>query len=321
MLRSKTTTRNMPDSADRAQTLFLDYLDRSARTVDAAMKRHLPGPRVRPRVVHEAMRYTALSAGKRLRPSLVLLAAETAGGDSGPAEPVAAALEFVHAFSLIHDDLPCMDDDDERRGQPSNHVVYGEGTAVLAGDALLTLAFEVVAEQAEALGPDTTAALTLELARATGSRGVVGGQVMDLQCEGRDVDLRTVQFIHARKTGRLFECALRLGALAGGASDPLLEALGRFGARAGTAFQIVDDILSEAGTAQSLGRKPGRDAIRGKATYPRVQGLKKSQAAVSRLLREAEGQINALPARRDLYRGFLALIDRRRRDAWGGLRE
>ena len=309
----------MPKVEDDSQVLFLKYLKENARHVEGAMRSALPTSRVRPGVIHEAMRYTALSDGKRLRPVLVFLACEASGGRRKKAEAVAAALEFVHAFSLIHDDLPCMDDDDLRRGKPTNHKVFGEGVAVLAGDALLTLAFELLGLQAKALGSEVAAELVLELARGTGSRGVVGGQVLDLESEGKEVDLRTVQFIHRKKTARLFECALRLGGLTGGASSSFLSELGQFGEKIGVAFQIVDDILGEAGNQKTLGRKPGRDALLKKATYTRVMGLEASHRTVTRLLREARALAQDFPSKRREFEGFVEVIDARRRDPGGAL--
>ena len=281
----------------------------------------LPRQQGRPPVIHEAMRYTALSGGKRLRPALVILAYESAGRTDRKADPVAAALEMVHAFSLIHDDLPCMDDDDIRRGQPSNHIKYGEGVAVLAGDALLTRAFRVVAARRDgrALGPAVAARLVEELAAATGSQGVIGGQVLDLLAEGRKLPKAGVEFIHRHKTAVLFAAALRLGAIAGDASPALLRRLTDFGDAVGVAFQIVDDILGEAGSAGILGRDPGGDRARGKATYPGVVGMAASHRAVDRLLRKAGEACSRVPGRAEVYRGFLAAVDRRRRDAQGGL--
>jgi geranylgeranyl diphosphate synthase type II len=300
---------------------FARYLDRAARRVDETLERQLPKTTKRPRVIHKAMRYTTLSEGKRLRPALVLLAYETAGGRGRRADPVAAAVEMVHAFSLIHDDLPAMDDDDFRRGKPTSHKVFGEGVAILAGDALLALAFQTLSEQSRksALGPVVTANLVEELSAATGSGGVIGGQVLDLLSEGDDVTRSTVDYIHRHKTARLFSASLRLGALAAQAKPATLGRLTRFGEAVGTAFQIVDDILGATGSFRELGRDPGRDQARGKVTYPRVVGFDSSHRAVDRLLRRGRKEVDPFADHRHLYRGFLDLVDRRRRDAQGKL--
>lgn len=299
--------------------LFRRYLDRTGKRVDRALGRCLPRANLRPRIIHRAMRYTALSEGKRLRPTLVVLAYEASGGTGRRVDPVAAAVEMVHAFSLIHDDLPAMDNDDFRRGKPTSHKVFGEGVAILAGDALLTLAFQILSGQSRALGPIITAKLVDELSRATGSDGVIGGQVLDLLSEGEDVPRSTVNYIHRHKTARLFAASLRLGALAGEATPSLLRRLGEFGDYAGTAFQIVDDILGAAGSFRELGRDPGRDQSRGKVTYPRIVGFPASHRAVDRLLGKADREVVRVGEHRPLFQGFLDLIDRRRRDERGEL--
>jgi geranylgeranyl diphosphate synthase, type II len=304
-------------NSDQAAAAFASYLDAAAERVDAALERHLPRESARPPVIHRAMRYTALSEGKRLRPALVLLAYEACGGRGKRAEPLAAAVEMVHAFSLIHDDLPAMDDDAMRRGKPSNHVVFGEGVAILAGDALLALAFETVAGMRRVLGPGRTSSLIEELAAATGSSGVIGGQVLDLLSEGKEVSKRTVEYIHRHKTGRLFTAALRLGGIAAEGSPARIAALTRFGAASGFAFQIVDDILGEAGSIRELGRDPGRDREKGKVTYPRLLGLDASHGSVDRLLKAAGAECARFGERAHLFQGFLDLVDARRRDTSG----
>jgi geranylgeranyl diphosphate synthase type II len=287
--------------------------------VDRALDRLLPPADLAPRPIHESMRYTTLAEGKRLRPAMVLLAYETCGGAGRAAEPVAAALEMVHAFSLIHDDLPAMDDDAFRRGRPANHIRFGEGVAILAGNALLSLAFQTLGRLSRpgSLGPAVASRLVEELAEATGTSGVIGGQVLDLLSEGQPVPRATVDYIHRHKTARLMMAALRLGALTAEAPPRTLRLLTGYGECVGTAFQIVDDILSHAGTFQELGREPGRDVARGKATYPGVVGMKGSHGTVDRLLRRAEESALRLPAHRDLYRGLAAVVDLRRRDAAG----
>jgi geranylgeranyl diphosphate synthase type II len=312
----RTSSHSDPDARLRA---FRRFTNRTAARVDRTLDRLMPRSSIKPRIIHEAMRYTALSEGKRLRPAMVILAYEATGGRGRRADPVAAALEMVHAFSLIHDDLPAMDDDDFRRGKPSSHKVFGEGVAVLAGDALLTLAFGVLAAQERTLGPAITVRLVEELSRSTGSDGVIGGQVMDLRSEGKRVSRNTVRYIHEQKTGRLFIAALRLGALAAEASAGDLRRLTRYGGAVGLAFQIVDDILGAAGTVRELGRDPGRDRARGKVTYPSTLGFDASHRAVDRELDRARSEAARLPGERALFEGLVELVDRRRRRPDGGL--
>jgi geranylgeranyl diphosphate synthase type II len=262
-------------------------LARFAPQVAAALERILPeasGPSKR---LFEAMRYSVLGAGKRVRPALCLASCEAVGGDVERATPAAAAIELVHTYSLIHDDLPCMDDDDLRRGRPTNHKVYGEAFAVLAGDGLLTLAFEGLAD-AEGIPPAARLEMIHVLAGAAGCRGMVGGQAVDLDSEGpADVDLPTIQFIHTRKTGALFGGACRIGALAGGGGARETALLGRFGEKLGLAFQIADDLLDETGKSEKMGKASGKDRARGKATYPRILGIDESRRRVEELGRIA----------------------------------
>jgi geranylgeranyl diphosphate synthase type II len=260
--------------------------------VERALARALPegGSGARGRL-HQAKRNTLDARGKRLRPVLCFASCEAVGGEAAVprAEAPAGALELVHTYSLIHDDLPCMDDDDFRRGRPSNHRVYGEALAVLAGDGLLTRAFGVLGE-AEDLPAATRVAMVAVLAEAAGSAGMVGGQAADVEAEGREgVDLPTLQFIHTHKTGALFGAACRLGGLAAGADPDPLRRLGRLGEKLGLMFQIADDLLDETGRSEDLGKTSGRDRARGKATYPRVLGLAESRDAVEQLAGQAAG--------------------------------
>lgn len=314
--KARVSSRSEP-GADAAA--FRRYLDRVIPRIDRALERVLPASSAKPAIIHRAMRYTVLSEGKRLRPCMAVLAYETCGGRGRRADEMAAGLEIVHAFSLIHDDLPAMDDDDFRRGKPSNHKVFGEGVAILAGDALLTLAFQILADQgrARALGAETALRLVRELSAATGSDGVIGGQVLDLLSEGKQVGPATVDYIHRHKTARLFTAALRMGALAAQGSPACLARLTRYGEALGLAFQIVDDILGAAGTFRELGRDPGRDLARGKVTYPSVRGFPGSHRAVDRLLAAARDEAEGLPAHRDLFRGLAEVVDQRRRDDRG----
>jgi geranylgeranyl pyrophosphate synthase len=252
-----------------------------------------------PEVLKEAMRYSLLAPGKRLRPFLVHRSCQLVGGDAESAFAPGAALEMVHAFSLIHDDLPAMDNDDLRRGLPTNHKKFGEATAILAGDGLLALAFETLSG---CVGdPVKAVALTAELARGTGWCGMIGGQVADLLGESQRPDLSTVRNIHARKTGALIRAACRMGGIAGGAVSGEIERLGEFGRRLGLAFQIADDILDVSSTSDRLGKTAGKDAAQRKQTYPACVGLSASRAAAGE---EIEAAIQALdgfgPAADDL---------------------
>ena len=230
---------------------------------------------------------------------------------------VAAAVEMVHAFSLIHDDLPAMDDDTMRRGKPANHVVFGEGVAILAGNGLLTLSFQTLAGTRRSLGARTVARLVEELSLATGPEGVIGGQVLDLLSEGKKVPLSVVEYIHRHKTAKLFMASLRLGGIVAGATPAKLTRLERYGQDLGTAFQIVDDILGAVGSFRELGRDPGRDVERGKVTYPSVMGLPAAHRAVDRLIARAGNEARAFGPKALLFEGALALVDRRRRDTSG----
>jgi len=267
-------------------SLFERYLERTRRRIDRALDARLPSAREEPRPLHASMRYSVFAGGKRLRPALCLLACESASGKSAAAIPAAVALEMIHTFSLIHDDLPGMDDDDFRRGRPSNHIVFGEGMAILAGDALLAIAFETIAKAplGRARDPRTLIRIVTE---ATGHEGMIGGQAMDLHFEGRKVPLRSVYAMHRRKTGALIHGSLRLGAQIGGASSAQLRAIRAFGERVGLAFQISDDLLNVRSTRKELGKATGSDRARGKATVPGRIGAGRAEREAARLLREA----------------------------------
>ncbi len=265
----------------QAQRLLADGRAR----VDAALERWLPATSELPVRVHESMRYSTLAPGKRLRPVLALAVCETMGGREESILPSACALEMIHAFSLIHDDLPAMDDDDLRRGRPTNHVRFGEATAILAGDALCSLAFEVIAVHTP--DPSAVADLVRELAVAVGTQGMIGGQIMDLENEGQPPRLDLVREIHRRKTAALLRAACRLGARAADASSADTAALSRFGEALGLAFQITDDILDETSTAAELGKGTKKDLERGKLTWPACVGLDASRQAASDHVEEA----------------------------------
>jgi geranylgeranyl diphosphate synthase, type II len=265
---------------------LFEYLTARRTQIDQALARFLPTPPACPRIVHEAMRYSLVAGGKRLRPILTLAAAETVAG-AGSADraleqalPAACAIEFIHTYSLIHDDLPAMDDDSLRRGQPTLHIVHGEGMAILAGDGLLTEAFALMA--AEPRDP-TVAARKLRaiaaVATAAGATGMVGGQALDLDAVGAATtfDAASLQDMHARKTGALIRAAAAAGAIMAGADENAVAAVGEYGRHLGLAFQIVDDILDVEGQAKDLGKTAGKDAKAGKPTYPSVYGLDASR--------------------------------------------
>jgi geranylgeranyl diphosphate synthase type II len=239
------------------------------------------------------MRYTVFAGGKRFRPVLTLLSARAAGGREEEAMPAACAVEMVHAFSLIHDDLPCMDDDDLRRGKPTNHKVYGEGIAVLAGDALLDHAFGALAELPRR---DAIPGAVAALARAVGSTGLVGGQVEDIEAEGREPDLASVERIHRGKTAALLAGCARLGALAAGARPAVEDRLAAYAEKIGLAFQIVDDVLDETGGDEEFGKTAGKDRAVRKMTYPAAVGIDASRERASELADEACELVAGLPA-------------------------
>jgi len=285
------------------------YLERWTPRVDERLASLLPRADVEPRIVPEAMRYSVLGGGKRLRPALVLLGARAAGADEERVLGTACAVEFVHTYSLIHDDLPAMDDDDFRRGRPSCHKQFGEAAAILAGDALNTHAFEVIADTA----PDKSrvADLVTELCRAAGAHGMVGGQAADLAGEGTTPTLDAVRFIHERKTAALLRSSLRLGAIAVGAADDVLDRLSEYGSRMGLAFQIIDDVLDEEGVTAELGKTAGKDRAHGKLTYPAAVGIARSREIAARLLCEADAVVAGRPAG-DLLASLSAYVLTRR---------
>jgi len=262
------------------------YLEAVTREVDRSLDHLLPRTGVKPATIHAAMRYSLIAGGKRMRPALCLAAAEACGGRRAAALPLAAAVECIHTYSLIHDDLPAMDNDDFRRGKPTNHKVYGEGIAILAGDALLTQAFEIIA-QARPAGRYTSADLTLELARASGSLQLIAGQVADLEGEGQALNQRQLRFIHERKTSALLCCSARLGGMSAGCSAAQLRALTDFGYHVGLAFQVIDDILDVTQSTEKLGKTAGKDVSAKKATYPAIVGLEKSRRIARELTAKA----------------------------------
>jgi geranylgeranyl diphosphate synthase, type II len=262
-----------------------------ARSVDRALERFLPSASRPPTRLHEAMRYSIFGGGKRLRPALAIQACEALGGTRAAALPAACALEMIHTYSLIHDDLPSMDDDDFRRGRPSCHRAFDEATAILAGDALQAEAFGTIARHVRK--PALAAALGVELAHAAGSQGMVGGQVLDLAGSSKS-DEASLERIHRLKTAAMFRGAARMGAISAGAPAASVNRLGIYGERLGLAFQIVDDILDVSGTVGELGKTPGKDSAQDKATYPALFGIGASRKRAELLAQEALKAVSPL---------------------------
>lgn len=256
-------------------------------SVNKALDGFLPSKRTKPGTIHESMRYSLFAGGKRMRPLLTLAAAEACGGEESDAMPLACAVECIHTYSLIHDDLPAMDDDDLRRGNPTNHKVYGEGIAILAGDALLTQAFEIAA-QSKGWPRYSHQDLVLEVAKASGSLQLIAGQVADLEGENKkNVTLKDLKFIHERKTSALLCCSVRLGGMSANCTPAKLKALTEFGYNIGLAFQVIDDILDVTQSTGALGKTAGKDVASDKSTYPAVLGLEKSRKEAKRLTNKA----------------------------------
>lgn len=270
------------------------YMEEKRALVDAALDRHIPPETERASELHRAMRYSIFSGGKRLRPLLCLASAE-AVGDSNEATMIAAlALECLHTYTLIHDDLPAMDGDDLRRGNPTSHKVFGEANAILAGDSLLTLAFELLARGSDSESCASRCRLALELATAAGSRGVAGGQYEDLASEGKEPDVDQLRYIHVHKTALLVRAACRMGGITTGADEAHLDILGRYGDHIGLAFQVADDILNATSTAEALGKAAGSDAARGKMTYVALYGVDRAREEAHRLMNEAIAALGPL---------------------------
>jgi geranylgeranyl diphosphate synthase, type II len=262
------------------------YLETRTAQVNRALDKFLPSEKTKPATIHKAMRYSLFAGGKRMRPALTLAAAEACGGKTSDALPLACAVECIHTYSLIHDDLPAMDNDDFRRGKPTNHKVFGEGIAVLAGDALLTQAFEIVAK-ARGWPRYSHQALVLELAHASGSLQLIAGQVADLEGEGKKLSANELKYIHERKTSALLCCSARLGGMSANCSAAQLKALTDFGYNVGLAFQIIDDILDITQTTEQLGKTAGKDTKAQKATYPSIVGMEKSRKIAQQLTNKA----------------------------------
>ncbi|QQY10511.1 MAG: polyprenyl synthetase family protein [Candidatus Xiphinematobacter sp.] len=277
------------------------YLAEKARLIDKALDDSLPHPSIKPESLHRAMRYSLFVGGKRLRPILCIAACEICGGEEKDALPAAVALECVHTYSLIHDDLPCLDNDNFRRGCHTTHKVFGEAIALLAGDALLTLAFEILAQARPTLRYAPQVFLS-ELSHAAGSRKLIAGQVADLEGEGKKCKLSELRFIHQCKTSAMIVVSLRLGAMTANATPSKLASLTTFGANLGLAFQIVDDILDVTQTTEWLGKSAGKDTVARKATFPAYMGVKASRREAARLTHNARRAIRSFGRRARLLK-------------------
>lgn len=268
------------------------YLERSREKVDEALEDLMPGEAMHPARLVSAMRYSLFASGKRIRPILVMAAAGAAGGKEDTALTTACAVELVHTYSLIHDDLPAMDDDDFRRGRPSCHRAYDEGTAILAGDALLTMAFDLLSVKTSHIDDHLRLRMVQELSRAAGWKGMVGGQQVDMDSEGTEPDLPTLEYIHTHKTGALIRCCVVIGGLCARADETTLKALADYGEKVGLAFQVVDDILDVTATTEEMGKDQGSDAQRGKVTYPGLFGLEGARERAFKIVNDAKNAVS-----------------------------
>lgn len=287
------------------------FLAEKAQRTDRALELYLSTWTAAPDPLREAVRYSLFAGGKRLRPALALGACEMVCGDDAPALPAACALEMIHTYSLIHDDLPAMDNDDFRRGKPTLHKVAGEATAILAGDALLTMAFHVLAHDTAS----NAAALQVieEIACAAGAWGMVGGQMLDMAHEGDRIGFEALRETHTLKTGALIRASVRAGALLAGSDAPTLDALTRYGEAAGLAFQIADDILDVAGSEAAMGKPVGSDAANEKATYPSILGLDRARQRAEEAVQQALDALRTFGSEADSFRALAAFIVHRDR--------
>lgn len=291
------------------------YLNEKREIIEESLKKQFPEPRGPAADVIKAMNYSLFAGGKRLRPILCIAGAEAVGGDEKDVIPVACALELIHTYSLIHDDLPVMDNDDMRRGKPTSHKVFGEAIALLAGDGLLTEAFHLMTETVltERLDPRTLLHVMGMIATAAGYDGMVGGQVVDIQMEGKEVDPDIVEFIHRRKTGALINASVSAGAILGGGEENQVTAITSYGKNIGLAFQISDDILDIESDSRSLGKNVGGDACKGKITYPAVFGLSRSKEIREEMINMAIKSLEPFDHRADPLRHIARYIIERKR--------
>ncbi len=286
------------------------YLTKKKEAVDRTLEKLMPPATAFPAVIHEAMRYSLFAGGKRVRPVLAIAAAEALGAKTAGVLPIAASLELIHTYSLIHDDLPAMDNDDFRRGRPTCHKVYGDAVAVLAGDGLLTMAFEVLSDPKLQRTLPASALLSIikEIATASGVFGMVGGQVVDMQSEGKEIDFPTLEYIHTHKTGALIRASVRVGAIYAGAAKPQYLALTRYAEMTGLAFQIADDILDITSTQETLGKDIGSDLKKGKKTFPSFYGLDESRRRAREVVDNALGALKGFDRKADPLRELAKYI-------------
>ena len=292
-----------------------EYLLEKRTIVDEALKHYLPemsGPKEE---LYRAMRYSLFAGGKRLRPVLCIAAAEAVGGTSEDVMPVACALEMIHTYSLIHDDLPAMDDDELRRGKPTNHMVFGEAIAILAGDGLLTEAFRVMAcpELLEKAGAENFRKVIEMVASASGACGMVAGQALDIKAEGEKIDTSLMEIIHEHKTGALLKASVTTGAILGGGSDKEIVSLEQYGKNIGLAFQISDDILDIEGDSKEMGKQTGVDIERGKNTYPSIYGMEKSKTMLREIIYDAVETLSAFKDKAEPLRRIAFYIIERKK--------
>ena len=274
-----------------------EYLAQKKALIEAALDEFLPGEDMKPETIHKAMRYSVFAGGKRLRPIFVIASAEAVGGNGTDVLPAACAIEMIHSYSLIHDDLPAMDDDDYRRGKPTNHKVFGEAIAILAGDALLTHAFNVLTYCSKSFPAESVNRVIGEISRAAGTFGMVGGQVADIESEGKDISKEELDYIHKNKTAALFVASMRTGGILAGATEEQLEILTAYAKHLGLAFQITDDILDVIGDSTKLGKNTGSDARKEKKTYPLLYGLKEARKMALEESRKAAEIVDSLGSR------------------------
>ncbi len=298
----------------KAASAWNAWLQSIGPRIEETLDQALPDAKEKPQSVHRAMRYAVFPGGKRIRPALAVLGFEIAGGRGDGGVQLGAALELLHTYSLIHDDLPCMDDDDYRRGRLSCHRKFGEAIAVLAGDALHVLAFEKISRL-----PGSAARklrVLHEIAGAVGTYGVIGGQVVDIESEGKKISPATLRLMHERKTGALIRCSITGGAILAGGSGPVLKRLADFGDSFGLLFQIVDDLLSEFGSYKVLGRRRGRDRVRGKATYPTILGSPRTRVCLQEALEESLARIPVRGRRGEILTDLIGAVVARLPDEW-----